>query len=250
MVALSRAGVPSAFNSLLESVVRKPAVAGPKPTHTISTSIRCRSIAGASVVAILSGAIAGAGVPGSGAAAKPGNPRASRDHHGGERSAARSLARREPVRQQSNLARNLAKDSRPLAPAQGPALSTWVPSASVTSRAPAGGAIDAGNNAFQRFEFFGAVTGFAGRSVPGRVAAGIRRPVRRRCGRLPRRLGPPGHATSRVKKAERAGQFHPRPTDRQPALLPVRPDPGSCRREPAASKARPPAGRSRPGGSY
>src|ERR1035438_10415438 len=46
VVALSTAGVPSALTSCFESVVRNPAVAGPKPTQTMSTSMRGRSMFG------------------------------------------------------------------------------------------------------------------------------------------------------------------------------------------------------------
>jgi hypothetical protein len=45
-VALSMAGVPSALTSCFESVVRNPAVAGPNPTQTMSTSMRWRSMVG------------------------------------------------------------------------------------------------------------------------------------------------------------------------------------------------------------
>ena len=46
MTALSTAGVPSALTSCLDSVVRNPAVAGPKPTQTMSASMRGRSMGG------------------------------------------------------------------------------------------------------------------------------------------------------------------------------------------------------------
>ena len=45
MTALSTAGVPSALTSCFDSVVRNPAVAGPNPTQTMSTSMRWRSTA-------------------------------------------------------------------------------------------------------------------------------------------------------------------------------------------------------------
>ena len=46
ITVLSRAGVPSSFVRPRDSVVRKPAVAGPKPTQTMSTSIVWRSTSG------------------------------------------------------------------------------------------------------------------------------------------------------------------------------------------------------------
>src|SRR5579883_678134 len=47
---LSIAGVPSSFSSFRDSVVRKPPIAGPKPTQAISTSMLARSTIGCSAV--------------------------------------------------------------------------------------------------------------------------------------------------------------------------------------------------------
>ena len=55
MVLLSTVGVPSGFTRPRESVVKKPPIAGPKPTQTMSTSMVWRGISGALVVSLMVG---------------------------------------------------------------------------------------------------------------------------------------------------------------------------------------------------
>ena len=128
MTALSTAGVPSGVDELLRERGEEPAVAGPKPTQTMSTSMRWRSTAAlCCVCSVMSGRL-------------PVTALYSRIIQRLAGSSPWSAPRRrgpwpgaQPVRQPSSLARRRTKASRPANFTHGPALSGCASPASVTS---------------------------------------------------------------------------------------------------------------------
>ena len=174
------AGVPSSFISLRESVVRKPPMAGPKPTQATSTSMLARSTIGCSAVL--------------NRLSSTRDSQALRESSLRDRVGGAVFGQLRAGQAAVELGAQTLETLQPWHDAHGPALKGCEPSFA-DHVAGAGG--DAGNQAFELVQFRRCDSSPCNPRRPTPDDGYSRRPARRRCGPLLLPSAPTGCGTGR-----------------------------------------------------